>query len=248
MRAEPLPAWSVAIVIPAHNEEATIARCLHAVLGACQEVATRAQTWVVLVADACTDGTVQLARRALGTQGEVLECTHRSSGTARQAGTAAALAHFQRREPQPDPRCIWIANTDADTFVPTEWLRVHLQFADQGLVALAGIVSIELDSDAGSEVFRHFQAMYHVEADGTHSHVHGANVGVRADAYLAVGGWSYLALAEDHCLWNRLRRHGCAVRASTRSVVRTSGRLHGRAKGGFADTLRARMRSPDARA
>jgi cellulose synthase/poly-beta-1,6-N-acetylglucosamine synthase-like glycosyltransferase len=246
MRAEPLPPWSVAIVIPAHNEAATIVRCLQAVLAACREVAAR--TWVVVVADACTDGTAQLARCTLGTHGEVLECTHRSSGTARQVGAVAALGHFYRLTPLADPRSIWIANTDADTFVPAEWLRVHLQFADQGVGALAGIVCIDPESDAGAEVLRHFHATYRVEADGTHGHVHGANVGVRADAYFAVGGWSYLALAEDHCLWNRLRRHGCAVRSSTRSVVRTSGRLQGRAKGGFADTLRTQLRQIDARA
>jgi cellulose synthase/poly-beta-1,6-N-acetylglucosamine synthase-like glycosyltransferase len=247
MVTEAPPRWSVAIVIPAHEERDTIARCIRAVVAACDHIAVRAQTWVVVVADACTDGTAQLARRTLGARGEVLECAHRSSGTARQAGTAAALAHFHRPAPHADPRRIWIANTDADTIVPPEWLGVHLQFADQGVGALAGIVAID-PADAGSEVIRHFHATYRVEPDGTHGHVHGANVGVRADAYLAVGGWSYLALAEDHCLWNRLRRHGCHVRSSTRSVVRTSGRLQGRAKGGFADTLRAQLRSLDARA
>lgn len=240
--------WSVAVVIPAHNEQATIAACLSTVLAACREIASRADTWVVVVADSCTDDTALIARRTLGHQGEVLECAHRSSGTARQLGTAASLARFQGLATQTDPRRVWIANTDADTFVPADWLRVHLQFADEGFGALAGIVCIDPESDADGNVRQHFAATYRVEADGTHGHVHGANVGVRADAYLAVGGWSYLALAEDHCLWNRLRRHGWTVRSSTRSVVRTSGRLQGRAKGGFADTLRTQLRSLHARA
>jgi len=240
--------WSVAVVIPAHDESATIARCLRAVMAACGEVAPRAQTWIVVVADACTDDTAQIARCTLGDRGEVIECAHRSSGTARQLGAAATLAHFREVAAPSDPCRVWIANTDADTLVPTDWLRVHLQFADQGVGALAGIVCIDPESDVEGEVLRHFNATYHVETDGTHGHVHGANVGVRADAYLAVGGWSYLALAEDHCLWNRLRRHGCTLRSSTRSVVRTSARLQGRAKGGFADTLRAQLRPLHARA
>jgi hypothetical protein len=37
--------------------------------------------------------------------------------------------------------------------------------------------------------------------DGTHPHVHGANLGIRADAYSDAGGWNDLTVAEDHCLW-----------------------------------------------
>jgi hypothetical protein len=68
--------------------------------------------------------------------------------------------------------------------------------------------------------------------------VHGANLGVRADAYADAGGWSDLTVAEDHCLWSRVRARGWRTIASVGSVVLTSGRLHGRARGGFADTLR----------
>ena len=46
-------------------------------------------------------------------------------------------------------------------------------------------------------------ADYIARPDGTHAHVHGANLGIRADAYLDVGGWSDASLAEDHCLWNQ---------------------------------------------
>jgi cellulose synthase/poly-beta-1,6-N-acetylglucosamine synthase-like glycosyltransferase len=74
--------------------------------------------------------------------------------------------------------------------------------------------------------------------DVTHPHVHGANLGIRADAYLDAGGWSDLALAEDHCLWGRVRACGWRVASSVACVVTTSGRLNGRAQGGFADTLR----------
>ena len=45
-----------------------------------------------------------------------------------------------------------------------------------------------------------FRMTYQINTDGTHPHVHGANLGMRADAYLAAGGWNPLPTAEDHDL------------------------------------------------
>jgi len=78
---------------------------------------------------------------------------------------------------------------------------------------------------------------YVVHPDGTHPHVHGANLGVRADAYLAVGGWADLATAEDHDLWRRLGAAGAALVTTIEAPVTTSGRGDGRAPSGFAALL-----------
>jgi cellulose synthase/poly-beta-1,6-N-acetylglucosamine synthase-like glycosyltransferase len=130
-----------------------------------------------------------------------------------------------------------VANTDADTYVNEDWIAVQLGFADEGVTAVAGIVHLEPGGPAAAhEVYR---TTYLLTAEGTHTHVHGANLSVRADAYKDVGGWSNLALAEDHCLWTRLRGRGWRVSSPVSSVVTTSSRLKGRAQGGFADTLRA---------
>jgi hypothetical protein len=64
---------------------------------------------------------------------------------------------------------------------------------------------------------------------------------LRADAYLDIGGWTDRTVAEDHCLWRRLHRRGWRVTSPASSVVITSARLKGRAGGGFADTLQARI-------
>jgi len=234
--------WRVAVVVPACNEEATIAGCIATLLAARAHAQRIASTWIVIVADSCTDRTVELARHALGKAGEVIECRVQSSGAARRVGVKAALARFAAH----DPRSTWIANTDADTYVPADWLEVQLGYAARGYSGVAGIVGFDSRSEAAPEVMRVFESNYLLAADGSHAHVHGANVGVRADAYVAVDGWSCRALAEDHCLWERLRRAGCRLLASTRSVVVTSARLHGRARGGFADTLRARLEAADA--
>jgi cellulose synthase/poly-beta-1,6-N-acetylglucosamine synthase-like glycosyltransferase len=223
--------WSVGVVIPAQNEETTIQSCVNSVLKSLARAGV--DHWVVVVADLCVDRTVERARRALGSAGEVIEVPVRSAGAARRAGVARVLEHWGSR----DPSHIWLANTDADTHVSDDWIAVQLRLADDGVTAVAGIVHLDAGGcTAAHEIYRD---TYLTSADGTHSHVHGANLSVRADAYEDVGGWSNLALAEDHCLWARLRRKGWRVSSPVSSVVTTSARLEGRAKGGFADTLQA---------
>ena len=225
--------WSVGVVIPAQNEEATIEPCIGSVLGSLARVGV--DHWVVVVADHCSDRTVERARRSLGKAGEVIEVSVRSAGAARREGVARVLKHWDNF----DPARIWLANTDADTQVGDDWIAVQLGFADEGVTAVAGIVHLEAGGSASAhEIYR---TTYRTSAEGTHTHVHGANLSVRADAYEDVGGWSNLALAEDHCLWARLRGKGWRVSSPVSSVVTTSARLEGRAKGGFADTLKARV-------
>jgi len=230
-------AWTVAVVIPARNEARTIGTCIRSVLRACDAAADLERATVVVVADRCTDDTVATARRALRARGVVIECDAGSAGSARRAGVEHALAALRNV----DRRRLWIANTDADTSVGRNWIQVHLGFAQQGFAAVAGVVRIEGVPGYGAAMLEALSAKYEIPPDGRHTHVHGANLGVRADAYLDVGGWSRARVAEDHCLWNRLRSRGWSVCASSASTVLTSGRLVGRAAGGFADTLRKRV-------
>jgi glycosyltransferase involved in cell wall biosynthesis len=225
------------VVIPARNEAGTIELCIESIFKAYSAIAKQVALWVVVAADLCTDSTVALARRALGDRGEVLEIVAGSAGTARRVGVRAALARLSE---VPLSR-IWIANTDADSYVPADWLSTQLAHADSGITAIAGIVELA-DSDRGdSAVHALFSSYYERRPDGTHDHVHGANLGVRADAYMQVGGWADKALAEDHCLWNRIKNQGWPVVSTTSLCVTTSSRFSGRAPGGFADTLHAHV-------
>lgn len=224
--------WCVGVVIPARNEESTIETCIKSVLRALSKAGV-GKHWIVVVADHCTDRTVERARRALQCAGEVLEVSVHSAGAARRAGAARVLQHWDTL----DPAEIWLANTDADSYVRDDWVTVQLALADEGVTAVAGIV--RLDAAGSAATHEVFQRTYLTDAQGTHTHVHGANLSVRADAYEDVGGWTDLALAEDHCLWGRLRRRGWRVSSPVSSVVITSSRLQGRATGGFADTLKA---------
>jgi cellulose synthase/poly-beta-1,6-N-acetylglucosamine synthase-like glycosyltransferase len=221
------------VVIPAQNEESTISRCIRTVKASGQASARCAQLWVVVVADRCTDRTLELSYTEVGRGGEVVMSDAGSPGRARRLGAAAVMRHFALE----DPRRIWLANTDADTHVPIGWLDTHLQLAaDAHAETVAGIVTLDAEG-LRADVEALYRSTYILAADGTHSHVHGANLGVRGDAYLDVGGFSDLTVSEDHCLWRRLLRRRCRVKSRTRSVVHTSGRLRGRAVGGFADTL-----------
>jgi cellulose synthase/poly-beta-1,6-N-acetylglucosamine synthase-like glycosyltransferase len=163
-----------------------------------------------------------------------------SAGTARRLGVEAVLRFFEGRAASQ----IWLANTDADTTVPFDWLALQLKFADSGVTGIAGIVRLEENGAAAAHDA--YRKNYPVAADGTHTHVHGANLSMRADAYLDAGGWSHRTLAEDHCLWRRLQRRGWRLCSPASSVVLTSARLKGRAPGGFADTLRANIEAAGA--
>lgn len=224
------------MVIPAHNEEFTIESCLRATLRSLDQCHI-ADSWVIVVADACHDATVSLARAILGARGGVVECTARSPGVARQLGVSALLERFGAIAPS----TLWIANTDADSQPTVDWIAQQLRLADQGFCAVAGIVQVEGIDDLSPETVTTLLKDYITHQDGSHPHVHGANLGIRGDTYVDAGGWSSLRVAEDHCLWSRVRARDWRVVASTSSVVQTSGRLIGRAVGGFADALRRRL-------
>jgi hypothetical protein len=71
-----------------------------------------------------------------------------------------------------------------------------------------------------------------------HPHVHGANLGIRGDAYLGLGGWPALATGEDAELARRAARTGHLRISRTASIpVVTSTRSHSRAPHGFASYL-----------
>jgi glycosyltransferase involved in cell wall biosynthesis len=222
-----------AVVIPACDEEQTIERCVASLRRAAETAELdHERLHIVVVADSCSDATARLARRALGRGGEVFEVVAGSAGAARAIGTTQALQHWL----DADPQTVWTAHTDADTFVPIDWIAQQRIAATAGFAAVAGVVEVESFSEhlTGTEA-RH-RAIYNVGLDD-HPHVHGANLAVRADAYLAAGGWLDLASGEDQALWAELRRLGYPC-LSTRAIrVVTSGRRVGRASAGFASYL-----------
>ena len=167
------------VVIPAHNEQDLLPSCLTAVRQAASRLGVPVH--LVVVADACTDRTVAVAR-AHGA--DVVEVGARCVGAARQAGVRRVLRAMRHM----DPAAVWIATTDADTHVPRWWLRRQLRFAGHGWKGVLGTVTVDDWGDHPPRVQRLFAQRYRA-SQAHHPHVHGANLGFAADAYLAVGGF-----------------------------------------------------------
>jgi cellulose synthase/poly-beta-1,6-N-acetylglucosamine synthase-like glycosyltransferase len=231
--------WHVSVLIPARNEEDLLPRCLHSVLGACASLPPEITVDIVVAVDSSTDRTHQIALAMTKGRGTVVRSAACNVGRARRLAATVALKRYKGRR----SRC-WLANTDADSKVPVSWLSDQLKLAANNIEAIAGTVDIDSFHEHFSYVEQRFRDTYLVQPDGTHAHVHGTNLGVRADAYLRAGGWRQMITAEDHDLWKRLANVG-AKRSSVSGIsVLTSGRRIGRAPNGFAETLAAHNKIP----
>ncbi|WP_330176952.1 glycosyltransferase family 2 protein [Streptomyces sp. NBC_01498] len=219
---------AVAVVIPAHNEERLLPRALDAVRRAAAHpglAGVRIAT--VVVTDSCVDRTAEIAARA---QAVVVSTDCQNPGTARAVGVAHALDLLGADG-------TWIASTDADSAVPPHWLSFQHTKAHEGWAAVVGTVRLPPSVVA----FRH-SLRYHADrpappAPWDHPHVHGANLGVSANAYRDVEGFQPLAVGEDRALVRALLRRGHRILRTDECPVLTSDRLHARATGGFAHDL-----------
>ena len=228
------PPWHVAILIPARNEEELLPRCLRSVSIARSLLAPHVTSDIVIAVDSSTDRTGEIAERMVRGQGIVVRTEAGVVGRARALAAKAALARYR------GPRnSFWLANTDADCSVPPNWLNDQLTLAAEDVEAVAGTVDVDTFDEHDPVVEARFRASYWIHPNGSHPHVHGANLGVRADAYLRAGGWRDIATAEDHDLWNRLLAVGARRVSQGRLKVVTSGRRVGRAPHGFAGALAA---------
>ncbi len=219
------PIEAVLVVVPARDEQMLLGACLDAVALAADQVTVPVVTVVVL--DRCTDGTEAVLR---GRDVTAIPTTVGCVGGARAAGVGEGL----RRLTATQAARVWIANTDADSVVPRQWLTHHRDQADSGADLLLGTVDV---AGAPAGLVSAWLTGY-TAADG-HPHVHGANFGVRASTYLRAGGFESVAVHEDVRLAAAVRADTAAVILRTAAApVLTSGRLVARAPGGFAAHLR----------
>jgi glycosyltransferase involved in cell wall biosynthesis len=231
----------VDVVIPARDEADRIGSCVTSVVRAAERLRqTRPgdDARLTVVLDSCTDDTEVQVHRALrdtSLQFHVLSTAAGAVGVARGMGAHAAL-----RVPAEQSRR-WLANTDADSVVPEEWLVRHVEAFRHGAdVLVAGVVPDPADLD--DDVLERWRAVH--TGDEALGHVHGANLGLSSDAYRSLGGFAELAEHEDVDLVSRARALGLVVSATLESPVVTSGRFVGRTPGGYAEHLRDSYATP----
>lgn len=239
---------AIAVVIPARDEEHLIGDCLASICRAANHPAVLGMpVTVVVAADSCRDRTVQVTRRhgAL-----ILEVQCRSAGASRALGTTRALELVRAGRPELTHRQVWLAHTDADSQVPESWLADQLAHATAGAHVVAGKVQVrdwsEHTAATAIRFLHHYDRPTRASSGPSaaqrrpqrlHPHVHGANLGVRADAYLAVGGFRAVAVGEDNALVTALEQAHYRVVASSDAPVTTSARRDPRAPGGFGHFL-----------
>lgn len=234
---------SAVVVIPARDEVHHIADCLQALAG--QTVGVRAFE-IVLVADACRDGTETEARRAAETLGlslTVIQGPGRGPGPARRLGMERAadrLFELDRLDGL-------IATTDADSTPASDWLERQLAHLAAGVEVVAGMIKLAPSEEAllpagvrrrrSGNAERRLAALRSIEPEAGHHHFAGASIGITAAAYRRSGGLEPLAVLEDAAFARRLREQGVSMLRAPDVRVYTSARVHGRATQGLSVDL-----------
>ena len=215
----------IGIVVPAHNEESEIGDTVSALLLAAAHPALQGEKVEVLVVlDSCSDATGAIARFG---GARTLAVDARNVGLARAAGADMLIAEGAR----------WLAFTDADTRVSPDWLVRQLELDVDVVCGSIGVDDWSVHGTYADALRAHFARTY-TDADG-HRHIHGANLGVSAEAYVRAGGFPALACSEDVALVEALQATGARIAWSAAPRVSTSARRNARARGGFGDTLLA---------
>ncbi|MGU3493692.1 glycosyltransferase [Xanthobacteraceae bacterium A53D] len=250
------------VTIPARDEEDRIVRCIDALRAQRALPHHRGDDLgIVLLVNNCRDSTFEVAERSLK-KGPIpfrlfdvtLSPADAHAGSARGMAMDLAAAWLESVG-QADGV---ILTTDADSHVPSDWLRRIISSVNQGSGAVAG--RVVLDSSEARHLptalllRRMWERQYEdvllelaaridpIPHDPWPNHwtSSGANLAVTLKAYRTIGGLPHVACGEDKALVDALLRHDVTVRHDPNIPVTTSARLQGRAHGGFADTMRRR--------
>ncbi|WP_428332826.1 glycosyltransferase [Novosphingobium sp.] len=243
-------AWAIAI--PAHDEADRIGACLTAIAG--QRDIEPEDGTVLVLANNCSDDTARIARGFAHV--DVIE--HRFDPGAGSAGAARRLAMAQARELVRDDGVL--LTTDADTVPDPDWVATMLAaFSDNRVDLVAGRVSANWDEmqhhpamalEIGALEWRYCNLLPLIEdaidplphnPAPRHAQQCGANIGIRAGMFDAIGGVPDVAVGEDRALIEAVLSRDGGVRHATAPHVVASARIDGRAQGGMATALRDRI-------
>jgi 1,2-diacylglycerol 3-beta-glucosyltransferase len=206
--APPLTAASgeVLTLVPAHDEESTIARCVHSL--------TQANSHVVVIADHCSDGTADAARAA---GARVLEHSGRQSST-KAAAVGYAISELRATLPEA------VAIVDADCVVTSNFSEVVL--ANLRLAPACQVDNRVRNPEASVIAglrFASYAIIHHVRpkgktALGLSAGVFGTGIALSRETALSVP-WSSRSTAEDRLYHLELVRRGGRVLYDARAAV-----------------------------
>lgn len=148
----------IGIVIPAHNEEQHLSACLQSIQQAIQHTGHE-QVEILVVLDSCTDQSRSVVESH---QVNWIECNFACVGKARDLGIRQLI----------DQGVIWVACTDADTIVDSDWILC--QMLHQPTDAICGVVTLDDLSHLSVQQQQKYLAHYQDSMD--HQHIHGANL------------------------------------------------------------------------
>ncbi len=250
------------VVVPARNEEATLAPLISA-LARQRDLRGRsldaASYEVVLLLNNCTDRTAEVARELQQSYPRLrLHLAEVSFppdeahvGRARQALFDTAFARFQfldrpaglilTTDADSRPAADWIAQNEAEIAVGVDGVggRILLEPAEQATLP-KGVRRLFLLDIGYRRALEELRSLYAPEAHDPfprhHQHF-GASLAVTAAAYAKAGGMPLKRSSEDVALYRAMVESGARFRHSDRVRVFTSGRMIGRAEGGLADAI-----------
>ncbi|MGD0092574.1 MAG: glycosyltransferase [Planctomycetota bacterium] len=195
----------VSFIIPAYNEEALLVRTLDSVQAAASAVQMAYE--VIVVNDASTDGTAELARQR-GVR--VVDVSCRQIAAVRNAGARAATGDV-------------FIFLDADTVVPEAALRAALQALEAGAVGGGARIAMDGVLPAGMRLFFVLFTLFYFRLMKWAA---GCFVFVRREAFEKAGGFDeqYYASEEVH-FSQALKRLGKFVIVKP-AVVTSSRKIH----------------------
>lgn len=185
-------AWPfISVVIPAYNEAAKLPRVLSSL-----HAQDYPGMFEIIVADNnSTDRTVTIAKKS---GARVVHQTKKGVAYARQAGFYAASGDY-------------IASTDADSIVPSDWLtRLATEFTKHPkAVAVTGMYRFYDDG----LLLRVMTWLFNFPLFTIFDWYSGANMMVEKQAFLKIGGFDVsVPLSEDSDICRRLRTEGQVLR------------------------------------
>jgi glycosyltransferase involved in cell wall biosynthesis len=186
----------ISVVIPAHNEEAAISRCLESLV----QQDYKKPYELILVDNASTDNTVPEAKKFIGRLPlKIIHETQKGRGIARHTGFIKARGDI-------------ILSTDSDCIIPPDWIRrMDQAFSGSDCQAVTGSCTVNtwpyLPRLTAVIVYELYYYGYRLSF--RHFPLVGFNFGVRKDAYLKTGGFdTSLNAAEDVDLGFKINRFG----------------------------------------